>query len=155
MQYLKDRNAVEDLVQDFFVSLWIDAQGLHIRSSLKAYLLVSIKNRCLDYQKHQKVSEKYREYILFSSEKGDSTTDNYLAESELRQAIQRSLDKLSPRCREIFEKSRLMGLSNDEISKQLGISKRTVELQISNSLKVLRKELIEYLPLCLIAWLIG
>lgn len=154
MQYLKDRNTIEDLVQDFFVSLWIDAPGLEIRSSLKAYLIVSIKNRCLDFQKHQKVSEKYREYILFSSETGESTTDHYFAESELRQAIKISLEKLSPRCREIFELSRLKGLSNQEISEQLGISKRTVEIQISNSLKVLRKKLIEYLPLWLVLWLI-
>jgi RNA polymerase sigma-70 factor, ECF subfamily len=154
MQYLKDRNAGEDLVQDFFVSLWVDATHLQIRSSLKSYLFAGIKNRCLDFQKHQKVTEKYRSYILFSAESDDSTTDNYFAESELRQAIQKSMDKLSPRCREIFELSRIKSLSNQEISEQLGISKRTVELQISNSLKVLRKELIEYLPLWLVLWLI-
>jgi RNA polymerase sigma-70 factor, ECF subfamily len=50
--------------------------------------------------------------------------------------------------------SRLNGLSNKEISEQLGISKRTVELQISNSLKILREELVEYLPLWLIIWFI-
>lgn len=155
MQYINDRNEVEDLVQDFFVSLWIEAPNLQIRSSLKSYLFAGVKNRCLDFQKHQKVSEKYRAYILFSAENGDNTTDHYFAESELRQAIQKSLEKLSPRCREIFELSRLKGLSNQEISEQLGISKRTVELQISNSLKILKKELVEYLPLWLVLWLIG
>jgi RNA polymerase sigma-70 factor, ECF subfamily len=154
MQYIKDRNEVEDLVQDFFVSLWIDAPNLRIRASLKSYLFTGVKNRCLDFQKHQKVAEKYRVYILFSAENDDNPTEHYFAESELRQAIQKSLEKLSPRCREIFELSRLNGLSNREISEQLGISKRTVELQISNSLKVLRKELFEYLPFCLVAWLI-
>jgi RNA polymerase sigma-70 factor (ECF subfamily) len=155
MQYLKDRYAVEDLVQDFFVSLWMESPHLQIRSSLKSYLFAGVKNRCFDLQKHQKVTEKYRTYILFSTESSDNSTDNYLAESELRQVIQKSLEKLPPRCREIFELSRFKGLSNQEISKQLGISKRTVELQISNSLKILRKELIEYLPVCLVAWLIG
>ena len=155
MQYLNDRNAGEDLVQDFFVSLWIEAPHLQIRSSLKSYLFAGVKNRCLDFQKHQKVTEKYRSYILFSAESDDNTTDNYFAESELRQAVQKSMGKLSPRCREIFELSRLNGLSNQEISDHLGISKRTVELQISNSLKVLRKALIDYLPLWLVTWLIG
>lgn len=155
MKYLNASNAGEDLVQDFFVSLWIEAPHLEIRSSLKSYLFTGVKNRCLDFQKHQKVIEKYRSYILFSAESGDNPTDHYFAESELRQAIQKSLEKLSPRCREIFELSRLNGLSNQEISEQMGISKRTVELQISNSLKVLRKKLIEYLPLWLVIWLIG
>jgi len=155
MQYLNDRSASEDLVQDFFVSLWMGASKLRIRSSLKSYLFAGVKNQCLDYQKHQKVTEKYQAYVLFSTKSGDNTTDHYLAESELRLAIQKCLDKLSPRCREIFELSRLKGLSNQEISEKLGISKRTVELQVSNSLKILRKELIDYLPFCMLAWLIG
>jgi RNA polymerase sigma-70 factor (ECF subfamily) len=153
-KYLDDHDADEDLVQDFFFSLWMEAPHLKITSSLKSYLFAGIKNRCLDFRKHQKVIEKHRAYILFSADNSDNTTDHFFAESELRLAIQKSMEKLSPRCREIFEMSRLNGLSNQEISEKLGISKRTVELQISNSLKILRKELIGYLPLWMVVWLI-
>jgi RNA polymerase sigma-70 factor, ECF subfamily len=155
LQYLKHRNFVEDLVQDFFVSLWMEAPRLQIHTSLKSYLFYSIKNRCLDFRKHLKVTDKYRTFLLFSAENEDNQADHYLVESELRQAVEKSMSKLPPRCREIFELSRNKGLSNQEISDKLGISKRTVELQISNSLKILRKELVEFLPLWLIAWLIG
>lgn len=154
MQYLNDHAEVEDLVQDFFVSLWISAPNLQIRSSLKSYLFASVKNRCLDFYKHHKVTEKYRTFILFTTGSDNNTTDHYFAESELRQAIHKSMEKLTPRSREIFELSRFSGMSNQEISEKLNISKRTVELQISNSLKVLRKELAEYLPLWLVLWLI-
>jgi RNA polymerase sigma-70 factor (ECF subfamily) len=153
-QYIDNRNTVEDLVQDFFVNLWIDAPQLNIKTSLKSYLFTAIKNRCLDYQKHHKITEKYRTYVLFSSESANDSTEHFFAESELRQAIQMSLSKLSPRCREIFECSRVNGLSNQEISVKFDISKRTVELQISNALKILRKELAEFLPYWLLIWLI-
>jgi RNA polymerase sigma-70 factor, ECF subfamily len=155
MQYINDRNESEDLVQDFFVTLWMEAPRLQIRSSLKSYLFAGVKNLNLDFLKHHKVTEKYRAYILLSSENSDNNAEHYLAESELRQAIYKGLEKLSPRCRKIFELSRFKGLSNQEISEELGISKRTVELQISNSLIILRKELIEYLPLWLVLWLFG
>ena len=154
-QYIKDRTKVEDLVQDFFVTIWLEASSLHFGPSLKSYLFSGIKNRCLDYQKHQKVSEKYKTYLLFNSETEDNSFEHYFAETELRQAIEKSLAKLPTRCREIFELSRASRLSNQKISDQLGISKRTVELQISNALKIFRKELAEYLPLLLIFWLIG
>lgn len=154
MQYIDNRNSVEDLVQDFFVYLWIEAPQLKIKSSLKSYLFTAIKNRCLDYQKHHKIAEKYRNFMLYSTEKNENSTDHYFAESELRQAIQACLGKLPPRCREIFEYSRLDILSNQEISDKLGISKRTVELQISNALKLFRKELAEFLPFWLLIWLI-
>lgn len=155
LQYIDDRKSVEDLVQDFFVYLWVEAPKLKIKSSLKSYLFTAIKNRCLDYQKHRKITEKYRNFILFSTDKDDNSAEHFFAESELRQAIQTSLGKLPPRCREIFEYSRLYGLSNQEISDKLEISKRTVELQISNALKILRKELAEFLPIWLLIWLIG
>ncbi len=154
-QYINDKNGVEDLVQDFFVSLWIDAPQLRINTSLQSYLFSSIKNRSLDTQKHFKVTEKYKTFLLFSTKNEDDSADHYFVESELRLALERSLSKMAPRCREIFELSRNKGLSNQEISDQLGISKRTVELQITNSLKILRNELSEYLPVWLIVWLLG
>jgi RNA polymerase sigma-70 factor (ECF subfamily) len=154
MQFVKDRDTVADLVQDLFVSLWMDAPKILIQNSLKSYLFASVKNRCLDYRKHMKVTEKYSSFILFSSDGTHESADHYLAESELRQTIQKSLEKLSPRCREIFELSRNNGLSNKDISEKLEISKRTVELQISNALKILRKELVDFLPLWLIAFLL-
>jgi RNA polymerase sigma-70 factor, ECF subfamily len=154
LQYIDDRKSVEDLVEDFFVYLWVEAPRVKIKSSLRSYLFTSVKNRCLDYQKHHKIAEKYRNFILFSTEKDTNSAEHFFAESELRQAIQTSLGKLPPRSREIFEYSRLNGLSNQEISDKLEISKRTVELQISNALKMLRKELADFLPFWLIIWLI-
>ena len=50
--------------------------------------------------------------------------------------------------------SRFEGFKNDDIAEQLGISKRTVELQISNALKMLRKDLSPYLPLIVISFLL-
>ena len=155
MRYLKDRNAAEDLVQDFFVTFWIDAQHLKISTSLRSYLFTGIRNRCLDFNKHQKVADKYKSFVVFMAENEDNSFEHYFAESELRQTIEKCLSKLSPRCQEIFRMNRFEGLTNQEISERLGISKRTVELQISNSLKVLRKELVDYIPLFLISWIIA
>jgi RNA polymerase sigma-70 factor (ECF subfamily) len=154
MQYINDRDTVEDLVQDIFVNLWTEAPNLKIQNSLKSYLLASVKNSCLDFRKHQKVIEKYRNFSLFSSECGSDSTDHMFSESELRNSILKSLEKLPPRCREIFELSRSNYLSNKDISEKLNISKRTVELQISNALKIFRKELVDFLPVWIIAFLL-
>jgi RNA polymerase sigma-70 factor (ECF subfamily) len=154
MQYLNDRNAVEDLVQDFFVSLWTEAPNHQIHSSLKSYLFSSIKNRCLDYQKHIRVVQRYKSFMLFSTGDSDNSTDNFLAESELRHAMENSFEKIPARCREIFEMSRVKGFTNNEIAAHLGLSKRTVELQISNAIRILRKELVEYLPLFIFGLLV-
>ena len=144
LRYIRDKEVVEDLVQEFFVSIWIKGSELRIHTSLKTYLFTGVKNRCLDYLKHQKVVDRFNSFSMFSAEQGVNSTDRYMAEAELRLILNRSLDKLPPRCAEVFKLSRIQGLSNLEISEQLEISKRTVELQISNALKVLRIEFSEY-----------
>ncbi len=154
LQYIKDKDIVEDIVQEFFLSFWLEIEQLQINHSLKTYLFACVKNRCLDHQKHQKVVEKYKSYILFAESETDNSFEHVLVETDLHQMLKNAFSKLPPRCREIFELSRNKGLSNQEISDRLGISKRTVELQISNSLKILRAELAEYLPLCLLTLLL-
>jgi RNA polymerase sigma-70 factor (ECF subfamily) len=55
------------------------------------------------------------------------------------------LESLSPKCRKVFEMSRLEGRKNQEIADELGLSKRTVETHITLALKVLRRKLHRYL----------
>jgi len=55
--------------------------------------------------------------------------------------VSKVVDQLQPQCKRIFTMSRVSGLSNGEIAEKLKISKRTVETQISNALKVLREKL--------------
>ena len=79
---------------------------------------------------------------------------NLYVETELNEMFLSALEKLTPRCKEIFELSRFKGLKNAEIAKELNISKRTVELQISKALKFLREELKDVLPLFIITLLL-
>ncbi len=150
VRFTNDKTAAEDIVQDFFVKLWLEHSQINVTSSLKAYLFTAIKNKCIDFQKHQKVETKYKNKINLSSPQSELSLEYLYAETELRTIIEKSMLKLTPRCREIFEMSRFKGLSNQQIADSLNLSKRTVELQITNALKTLRIELSEFLPLIVI-----
>ena len=138
-QYVQDRDIAEDLVQDFFIHFWIDCPNINISGSLKSYFFSAVKNRSLDYIKHLEVEKQYKEHIL--SKSGEPSESYEYAETELMELIKIGLQKVQPRCREIFVLSRFKGKSNNEIAGVYKISQRTVELQISNALKVLKKEL--------------
>ena len=58
-----------------------------------------------------------------------------------------SIDSLPEQCRVIFRLSRFDGLSVREIAGKLDLSPRTVETQIYRALKMLRKDMKEYLRL--------
>ncbi|MBN1986034.1 MAG: RNA polymerase sigma-70 factor [Prolixibacteraceae bacterium] len=147
-------DTAEDIVQDLFVTLWIKNEQIAISSSLKNYLFTSVKNRSLDFLKHEKTKAKRLNVLDESAELPENLSSLWFAESELTKVIEACLKKLPPRCREIFVMSRFEGLKNQEIADKLGISKRTVELQISNALKSLRCNLTPYLPLVLLSLLL-
>lgn len=140
--FVNNKDVAEDLVQDFFVHFWTNCPDIAITGSLKSYFFTSVKNKSLDYLKHQKVKLQHKDLSLSSHE--EINESDVYTETELLEIIEKKITKLPPRCREIFILSRFKGKTNKEISELLHISKRTVELQISNALKVLKKELSNY-----------
>ncbi|MGM0376752.1 MAG: sigma-70 family RNA polymerase sigma factor, partial [Bacteroidota bacterium] len=97
-----------------------------------------------------KISEKVYKEIQIIIETDMLYQPNLYVESELQSRIKSAFEKLPPRINEVFTLSRFKGYSNDEIAGQLNISKRTVETQISNALKILREELKDYMFMLLL-----
>ena len=60
---------------------------------------------------------------------------------DISNALREAIDKLPERCREVFMLSKMEELSNKEIAERLGISVKTVEVQMTKALSRLRKEL--------------
>jgi RNA polymerase sigma-70 factor, ECF subfamily len=146
-QFTADRNEAEEIVQDFFVRFWQKHQQIIPADSFKNYFFLSVKNSSLNYLKHKKIEARYlKELSDLSNQHLVYDPDLYLA-TELQQKIKNSINLLPEKCREIFMMSRIQGMKNDEIAKELELSKRTIETQISNALKVLRVELKDYMGL--------
>ena len=143
-QFTADRAEAEEIVQDFFVRLWQKHQHVLSSDSLKNYFFSSIRNSSLNYLKHKKIEANYLKEIYDLSNEHLAYDTNLYIESELQEKIKNSIDLLPEKCREIFVMSRMRGLKNEEIAVELNLSKRTVETQISNALKVLRVELKDY-----------
>jgi len=135
----------KDIVQDVFVKFWNDREKLDIRTSIRSYLFVSVRNRCMDVMRKKNRSLQLKE-ISEGQDVADESFETYIL-SELESLLNRSLDKLPERCREVFELSRLHGLKNREIAEKLNLSEKTVENQMTKALRVLREELKDYLPL--------
>ncbi len=154
-KWIGSAEIAEDLVQDFFVRLWTNSQKLEITSSLKSYLFTSVKNTALNHLKHAKIRELYAIQMMQSASENEGSANWEFTESELTEIIEKGMAKLPPRCREIFILNRFNGKDNREIAEMLGISKRTVELQISNALRILRIELKDYLPSILLLYLLN
>ena len=137
---LADPDASRNVVQDVFVMLYDKREELNIHTNLQSHLFQSVRNRCLNVLKHNKMKREHHQRIYDSAQEVEQPFES-LEYAELEQCIARAVNDLPDQCRKIFKMSRYEGVTNQEIADQLVISKRTVETQISKALKRIREEL--------------
>jgi len=153
--YVKDEDIAKELVQDAFINLWQKKEDIDKDKSIKSYLYTTVKNRSLNYIRDNK---KYKnEYLDIELEKSnDFSVSDIISSEELQTQITASISNLPNKCRMIFEMSRFEDLKYKEIAEKLNLSIKTIENQIGKALKILRKDLKEYLPfLFLFLFIIG
>jgi RNA polymerase sigma-70 factor (ECF subfamily) len=145
--FLSDIDVCKDIVQDVFISIW-EAKDINISGSdLSKLLFRSVRNRCLDHLKGQKVRNNYKYSILQKiADYSDSDYTSYEIK-ELSDKITVELNNLPKQTYDIFQMSRVGGKTYSDIAETLGVSIKTVEFHMSKALAALRKGLKEYLPL--------
>ncbi|KAB7530381.1 RNA polymerase sigma-70 factor [Flagellimonas olearia] len=149
--YLMYHDEAEEVVQKVFIKVWERRSKLKSVENINNYLYSMTKNSCLDTLKHQKVKNTYinttikeTKWMVNHQFVMDETA-SAMIEKELENRIMDSIDLLPKACKKVFIKSRFEGMKNIEIAKELGISKRTVDNQISKALKHMRLQLKDYL----------
>ena len=146
-----EKEAAEEIVSDFFLKLWEDREIIQITVSLQAYLHKGVYNSCLKYLEHIKVLRKYHEHARYVTENRDlfDTYDDdnplsMLISQETTAEIERAIDALPAQCKEVFQLTRMDGLSYQEAADNLGISVNTVRTQITRAMSKLREALGQY-----------
>jgi RNA polymerase sigma-70 factor (family 1) len=138
MKYIFEKEAAEDIVQEFFVYLWEHWNRLSTIASIKSYAYTAVKNRSLNYLQKQ-----------FSFKKGSATNEieetevnnklpdpqELLESKELEKILEEALEALPARCRTIFTMKRFEEFSNKEVAEKLKISEKTVEAQMTIAIR--------------------
>lgn len=142
IRFLSDEDAASDVVQNVFVTLY-EQRLSNSPQNVRSFLYTSVRNACLNVIKHEKIKRRFeQEAVFLADDVSSDTTDRLIEESEAQAKVAAAMAQLPDQCRKIFTMNRFDGFSNQEIADELGLSKRTVETQISNALKILRKLLL-------------
>jgi RNA polymerase sigma-70 factor (ECF subfamily) len=142
---VRDRAVAEELVQEVMLELWRRRDTLDPNGSPKAYLYQATRNRALNHLRHVHVQRRSA-LRMELEESRDASAPSELVAQEMSVALQRGVNALSPRCREVFELSRVHGLRYSEIADTMEISVKTVEAQMGKALRTLREHLAPWLP---------
>ena len=133
LHYLKDKDLIEDLVQEAFTAYWMKQAASDGIDSPRAYLYTAVRNRqdvSLDSLENERLPVE--DDVAISD---DEAVDNSVKEARIWSAI----DRLPAKRRRIFLMSRRDGMKYSEIAQSLGLSENTVRNQISKALEAIRQ----------------
>ena len=136
-KYVNDYDDAEDIVQEVFIEVWNRWEKFESVEHIKAFLYLSIKNRCLNFKKHIMIKEKYFTGVMTDHE---DVFEGHIIEAEVAQHISHAIHTLPEQQRHIILLS-MHGLTNNEIAEDMQISINTVKLQKKIAYKKLRGKL--------------
>ena len=152
--YVHDEAVAEDIVSESFIKLWEKLKQEEIDYS--DYLLLSIlKNKALNYLKHEAIKAEtihsltdinQRELEIRISTLQACVPEDIFSK-DVEEIITKTLKILPSQTRRIFVLSRFQHKGNKEIAQILNLSEKSIEYHISKTLKALRINLKDYLPL--------
>lgn len=155
--YTYNQEAAEDLVTESLMYYWENRHRLEEVKDIPLYILVTLKNKCLDYLQRERTWNNIAENLLSNKEwelqmrisSLEACEPETLFNNEVQELVKQALAKLPEKSRQIFIMSRYEGKNYQTIAKETNLSVKSIEFHISKSLNLLRKELKDYLP-CLL-----
>lgn len=152
--YTFNRETAEDLVAESLLYYWENRHRLQEVKDVPLYILIVVKNKCLDYLQRERTWDHVAENLLSNKEWDlqmritslENSVPETLLSKEVQELIDKALAKLPEKTRHIFLLSRYEGKSYQAIAEETGLSVKSVEFHISKALTSLRKELKDYLP---------
>ncbi len=140
---LANKETAKELVQSLFLRIWEKRMSSAI-NNLEGYLRSAIKNSIINYLASVVVQKKYAQFIEHTAA-NQVTPESLASYTELKNAIAKAINFLPEKTADVFRMSRFQHFSVKEIAAHLNISEKTVEYHITQSLKVMRLHLKEFL----------
>ena len=145
-----DTYIAEELVQRTFIKVWETREYVNPDKSFISYLCTIAKNMLLNEYKHQTIQFIYKEYIKVKATDNYNFTEKEVDKNLLEEYIDKLIDKLPPKRREVFILSRKEGLSNKKIAERLQITESTIETQLLKALTFMKNQMRKHYELLLL-----
>lgn len=156
-RYVRSAAVAEDLVSDSFMSFWENRGRIPADANLQAYILIIVRNKCLDWLRaqslhtkiEQEVYELRRRVMAADIRSLQAFNPEEIFSEEVAAIVRQSLDRLPELTRDVFIARRFEEMSYKEIAQKYGITVRRVEFELEKAVKQLRVALKDYLPVLL------
>lgn len=140
-QYFKNKDDAQELVQRVFMKIWDKRNKIDTSQNIKSYIFRIAANAIYDSIRKRNIEYVFQNYACIHQPDNPDQTLQSVIYNDLSHIITTLLQYLPEQQRTVFKLSKIDGLTNDEISVKLNLSKRTVENHLYRALAFLKKRL--------------
>ncbi|KAA2243294.1 sigma-70 family RNA polymerase sigma factor [Chitinophaga agrisoli] len=145
----------EDILQETFLRLWTGREQLPEVLHVGNYIFTIARNKTVDHLRKVSLQQRLLDQVWANISESSNELELQLEARESNTLIRQALAQLSPQQQTVFRLSRQQGLSHEEISRQLCLSKSRVKNLLVEILKYLRTYLSQHSLLLLILYLLA
>ncbi|MEO0554739.1 MAG: sigma-70 family RNA polymerase sigma factor [Bacteroidota bacterium] len=147
-RYIHNDNISQNVTCEIFASLWERREEIFEQSLeenfWERYLTKATKYKIYDHFRIQERVQRYMSNATKELSPYQNTTEVDLNYHELAEQVDELVGKLPPRCKEVYQLSRVDGLSHREIAQHMSITMAGVNKHISRALHYLKENLTDY-----------
>lgn len=136
--YVLDCDIADDMVQETFIHLYSNIEGLQNIKNYRHYLRVSVRNRCISYLRQLDIEDAHK--LLYLKEQDAIGAENEEVEC-LSVPVLELLNSLPSSCQQVCKLRFLDGYKIDEISEQLSLSPNTIKVQIHRGVSKIKNDI--------------
>ena len=136
LAYIRSPHLAEEATQDTFVKIWNSRASLPGLDNFENFLFIVARNVIISAIRKKRAL--YRVQQAFEMNEVAPSADQQLSYKEVCENLRRGIELMPPQRKLVFHLSRLEGLSHEEISHRLGISKNTIKEHIIKGVSFLR-----------------
>lgn len=156
LRYTRSKELAEEVVQEIFLSLWLNRAKLDHVEAFDAYLFVSARNMMKAVVRKALNARNYEAEYASDRDALDISLEESIHHDHCKTLINEAMKLLSPQQHEIFRLAKVQGLSLDDVADEMNISKQTVKNHLTRAMKTMRATLQALLSLSvLIVWTSG
>jgi len=138
---LKSDELAEEMMQEFFLKIWENRSQIDPEKSFRAYLFRISENMVYDFFRKASRDSKLRAQLKSNYIELYTHIEEGIFNKENKQRLSRAIELLPPQRRQIFILCKLEGKSYKEVSELLGISPSTINNQLLQANKFLKRML--------------
>jgi RNA polymerase sigma-70 factor (family 1) len=139
LRLTKSEQTASDIIQEVFLKLWEQREGIYRINNMEAWLYRLTENKIIDFLRKAAADNRLKEKIWVGLQQIMDETELHIAAKEYNQIIQKAINELPPQRRLIYQLNKEEGLDYQQIADELQISRHTVKNQLFTAVQSVRR----------------